>query len=211
MSTGQRIYASIAVFALTVIALTATGCSKQRSVLASNQKATVSSQLPFDLVSDNKRPSPTGQLESAEVPPGTPIVIRLSSAVSSAGSHSGDTFQAELDQPIIVDGRTVALRGLPITGRVVSAKAAGGLNDPGYLRLTLSSISLAGKSYPLQTSSIFAKGGRHEEHYVAAGTDFPNAEIVGGEASNALTKNESRFSTGRQLTFRLAKSLLLHS
>lgn len=211
MSKGKRTYVSIAVLALAVLALTVTGCSRQRSVLVSNQTTTASSQLPFDLVSDNKGPSPISHLESAEVPAGTQIAIRLSSPLSSAGSHSGDTFQAELDQPIIVDGRTVAPRGLPITGRVVSAKAAGGSNDPGYLRLTLSSISVAGKSLALQTSSIFAKGGRKEARYMAASTDSRTAETADRETLSVGTMNESSFSTGRQLTFRLAKSLLLHS
>jgi hypothetical protein len=207
MAKGRLLHLLILVLAL----VAATGCSKHPSMLAPNQKAAAPSQLPFDLVSDNKGRSPTSQLESAEVAAGTPIVIRLRSSLSSAGSHSGDTFEAELDQSIIVEGRTVAPRGLHITGRVVSAKAAGGFNDPGYLRLTLSSISVAGDSLPLQTSSIFAKGGRNEAHHVLASTGSPSPETPDGETSNTRTNHESRFSTGRQLTFRLAKSLLLHS
>ena len=190
-----------------ILALAVTGCSKQRNVLASNQPATSSSQLPFDLTTENKGRSPTAKLEE-ELPAGTAIVIRLRASLSSAGAQSGDMFEAQLDQPLAVDGRILAPRGSAVMGRVVSAKAAGGVNEPGYLRLTLSSISVAGKSLSLETSSIFAKGGRNHSRYRTV-TDLPASKTGENRSSEIPTKNELAFSTGRALTFRLAKSLLL--
>lgn len=191
-----------------ILALAITGCSKQRNVLASNQPAASGNQLPFDLTSQNKGRSPTAKLEE-ELPAGTAIVIRLRSSVSSEEARSGDTFEAQLDQPLTLDGRTVALRGSAVMGRVVSAKAAGGANDPGYLRLTLSSISVAGKNLSLETSSIFAKGGRNHSRS-RTNTNLVTTETRESESSETLPNNETTFSTGRALTFRLAKSLLLH-
>ena len=195
-----------------LLELAVTGCSKQRNVLASSQPATSPSQLPFDLTSENKGRSPTAKLKE-ELPAGTAIVIRLRASLSSAEARSGDTFQAQLDQPLVLDMQIVAPPGSAVTGRVVSAKAAGGVNDAGYLRLTLSSITVANKNLSLETSSIFAKGGRNHSRYRTV-RGFPTTETGESESSvipaSALSiRNESTFSTGRALTFHLANSLLL--
>jgi len=190
-----------------ILALAVTACSKQRNVLASNQPATSPSQLPFDLTSENKGRSPTATLKE-ELPAGTEIVIRLCASLSSGAAQSGETFQAQLEQPLVLDGRTVAPRGSAVIGRVVSAKAAAGVNDPGYLRLTLSSIAVANRNLSLETASIFAKGVRNHSPYRTL-TDLPATETGEIRGSVIPTGNESTFSTGRTLTFHLAKSLLV--
>ena len=50
-------------------------------------------------------------LIAAELPPGTPITIRMQSAISSIASHSGDGFDAVLDKPILFQGQTIAPAG----------------------------------------------------------------------------------------------------
>ena len=131
--------------------------------------------LPFNRDASKSGVTPSGSLVPVpkNLPAGTPITIRLQSAVSSASSHSGDTFDAVLDEPIIIQGQTVAPRGAAVSGRVIEAKASGRLHDPGYLRLTLASVSINGKAVALQTSSIFVKGGSHEKR---------NLEMIGGGA-----------------------------
>src|SRR5207244_1500317 len=94
-------------------------------------------QMPFDRLADKKGVSPTASLLPASIPAGTPIAIRLQSPVSSASSQSGDSFEAALDEPVVINGQAVAPRGATVTGKVVEAKASGNLQDPGYLRLTL--------------------------------------------------------------------------
>ena len=117
-----------------------------------------STQLPFDRSADSQGISPTISIAPASIPSGTPITIRLQSPVSSSVSQSGDSFDAVLDDPLIIDGQTVAPRGAPVTGRVLAAKASGNLKEPGFLRVTLVSLSVNGKSVPIQTSIIFEKG-----------------------------------------------------
>jgi len=122
----------------------------------------------------------------------------------------------------VVAGRTLAPRGTPVTGSVVAAKASGSLHDPGYLRLTLTSISLNGKSIPLHSSSIFAKGAPYENRKTPtmqrSGVDDEGAAVEsaqdsgkGNGTSSAIYANRGnvRFSTGRRLTFRLAQPLHL--
>jgi hypothetical protein len=130
--------------------------------------------------------SPTGSLGPEAIPAGTPITIRLQAVVSSDRSHSGDSFAAVLEEPIIVHDLTIADRGAPVTGKVLTAKASVRWQDPGYLRLTLAAISIHGKLLPLQTSSIFAKG---------ASSDM------------RTSKEDVGFPPDRRLTFRLTQSL----
>jgi hypothetical protein len=188
-------------------------CSRQLAVPGSTGTADAS-QLPFDRVSDNAGISPTAGFTLDGIPAGTEVTIRLQLAFSSADSRAGDSFQAVLDEPLVVAGKTVVPRGTPVTGSVVAAKASGGEHNPGYLRVTLVSIAMDGKSVALQTSSIFAKGGVYERRklpaikrseadskgVVAAVESLNGSEFSPGQA-------DARFSTGRRLTFRLSQPL----
>jgi len=206
----------------------ALGCSRQVGELASNRNAATGRQLPFDRASDDKGISPTSRLVSAEVPVGTPITIRLQAALSSAQCRAGDLFQAVLDEPIMVEGQTLLPRGASVRGRIVAAKAAGEWHDPGYLRLTLSSLSINGRTLPLQSSSIFAKGSsRAKPNRPAAGGSVDLGDATGEAAPGAQEAmveaatqrasgtgmrsrgNDVRFSTEQRLTFRLVQPLSL--
>src|SRR5215467_5635057 len=158
---------------LLLLSLSLASCSRQPGPQASDNSGT-EQQMPFDRPADNKGVSPTAYLLPASIPTGTPITIRLQSSVSSASSQAGDSFDAVLDEPIVINGQSVAKRGATVTGRVVEAKASGHLQDPGYLRLTLTAVSVNSKRVPVQTSSIFVKGGSHEKR---------NLEIIGGGAA----------------------------
>ncbi len=193
-----------------------TGCSRHVAVPESGETAG-SSGIPFERVADNSGISPTAGFASDGIPAGTVVTIRLQSPLSSANSRSGDSFQAVLDEPVVVAGKTVASPGAPVTGSVVAAKASGGMHDPGYLRVTLTSIVMNGKSTALETSSIFAKGRSYERRKVAAAKQS-NADGKGTAAEPAVDSADGsfnpgqgnvRFSTGRRLTFRLAQPLPL--
>lgn len=203
------------------------GCSRQPGVQSSDDISSTE-QLPFDRSADSKGISPTAAIAPATIPSGTPITVRLRSSVSSAASHSGEAFDAVLDDPLIIDGQTVAPRGAIVTGRVVSAKASGHLKDPGYLRLTLVTLSINGKELPIQTSSIFAKGTSHEKRNLAMiGGGTAAGALIGGLAGGgkgaligtavgaaggtgtayATGKKDVSFGAERRLTFRLTRSV----
>ena len=204
---------------ISVILITATGCSKQA---VSGPTATAGTgQLPFDRVSDTAGITPTDGFVSDEIPAGTEVTILLRLALSSADSRPGDSFQAILDEPIVVAGQTVLPRGALVSGTVVAAKAGGHEPDPGYLRVTLSSIAVNGKPIPLQTSSIFAKGraygGRRGPQLKRSAGDAQVAAAQsamgsgnGSEPRFNPGQSDVRFSTDRRLTFRLAQPLHLH-
>jgi len=199
------------------IAAWVTGCSRQLAVPGSTGTAD-SSQLPFDRVSDNSGISPTAGFATDGIPAGIELTVRLQLPLSSADSRVGDSFQAVLDEPVVVAGRTVLPRGTPFTGSVVAAKASGGPQDPGYLRMTLVSMAVDGKSIALQTSSVFRKGGSHKSRKTPTVKssesdrrgEMAESVVNSGSGSDSFflpSQGDIRFSTGHRFTFRLAQPL----
>src|ERR1700675_2746703 len=183
-------------------------CGRPTSDSGGNASNSADSQkLPFD-----RQPRPTGISPSqslipsaTKLPEGTPIPIRLQSALSSASAHAGDSFSATVDEPVVIDGQTLIDRGAPATGRVLEAKPSA--NSPGrslesslatgYLRLVLVSLNIGGRPVMIETSSLFAKGGVREERNRA-----------NGAASGASRKDRDIvFGIDRRLTFRLAQTV----
>jgi hypothetical protein len=179
-----------------------TGCSRQPSVLASNQNGDHEQQLPFDGAANKSGVSPTASLPLADIPAGTSLTVRLRSAVSSATSEEGDAFSAVLDEPISVEGQVILPRGASVTGRVIAAKPSEGPEEPGYLRLTLTTISLRGHPLSLETSSVFLKGGSAARQTLMATGAAPR---VAGD--NSTVRKDVEFPADRRLIFRLTRIL----
>jgi hypothetical protein len=194
-----------------------TGCSRQLAAPVSTGTAN-STQLPFDRVSENSGISPTAGLATDGIPAGIELTVRLQLPLSSADSRVGDSFQAVLDEPVLVAGKTVLPRGTPFSGSVIAAKASGGPADPGYLRVTLVSMAVDGKSIALQTTSVFAKGRSYKNRKTptmksstADGKgDMAESAVNSGSGSDSFflpSQGDIRFSTGHRFTFRLAQPL----
>ena len=222
---------------LTLALSLAVGCEKQTGVptgVPADDPATSSTaddpqKPPFDHDAQSTVNSPSPSLVPfvAKLPAGTPITIRLESAVSSASAHAGDRFQGVLDEPIVIEGQTVAPRGAAVTGRVLAAKSSGRLQDPGYLRIALVSLDVGGKPVAIDTSSIFAKAGSHKDRNLAfIGGGTAGGALIGGLAGGgkgaligtavgaaggtgtayATGKKEITLEAERRLTFRLAEA-----
>jgi|SRR5579864_2982776 len=152
---------------IALLAVTLVGCGQQITRAEAAPADQSSSIIPFHHEGHEIKAA----LQAITVPAGTPIAIRMQSSVSSATASAGSHFQATLDEPIIVEGKTIAPRGADVTGHVVAARSSGRLHKPGYLRLTLDSIALNGKSASIATSSIFLEASSHKKR---------NALLIGG-------------------------------
>jgi len=113
----------------------------------------------------------------------------LEHPLDSAEVHAGDAFTAVVAEPVTIDGDMLVDRGTTVAGAIESAQESSAQRSTGFLRLTLSAITIDGKQLPLQTSSLFAKG-RPPEH----------------PASNETGLSRVRLPQGRRLTFRLTSS-----
>jgi len=106
------------------------------------------------------------------VPAGTALTVRLLQSVSSSSARPGDAFDAELANPVAVDGKVIFPKGTQIQGRVVSAKKSGRLQNPGRLTLALKAIEVPGGEWvDLSSSTINAQGQSHKKR---------NLTLIGG-------------------------------
>jgi len=206
-------------------------CGKATGVPAEDSaRAGESQKIPFDYESRSSGIPPTESLvpTARKLPEGTPITIRLLSTVSSAASHVGDRFEGTLDDPIVIEGQTAVPRGAAASGRVLAAKTSGRLHNPGYLRIALVSLIVEGKPVPIETSSLFVKGGSHKKRdWAMVGGGTGAGALIGGLAGGgqgaligsavgaaggtgaayATGKKEVSFGAERRLTFRLAQAV----
>jgi len=210
----------IAIVLLTLSLLCA--CGRPTSVSGDNAANSADSQkLPFDRPPHSTGISPSQELipSATKLPEGTPIPIRLLSALSSASSHAGDSFNATIDEPVVIDGQTLLAPGTSASGRVLEAKPAARSRrgspesspeswlesslEPGYLRIVLVSLNVGGKPVMIETSSIFAKGGSRDERNPATG------KASGTSQQDSRKGRDKNIVLGidRRLNFRLAQAV----
>jgi len=210
----------LAISVLLLAMLLAAGCSGVGAQPPANSTASLDSpdtqKLPF---TENK---------PLVIPASTAIYVRLQQALSSRTAQPGQQFSAVLDEPLMVEDQTVAAKGTPVEGRVVAARNSGRLHNSGYLRITLSSITVNGKTLPLQTNSMFISGGTYRKRNLAfigggAGGGALLGALAGGGkgaaigtligagagtgAAYASGKKEVGFAAERRLGFRLTQPL----
>lgn len=117
------------------------------------------------------------------IPKGTVVSVRLGQTISTKTSSSGDQFSATLAEPLEVGGQTIAPAGARANGTVVEAVPLGKFKGGAKLRLSLDAITISGKRYPLQTSSVArAENSKGKRSAVAIGGGAGLGAIIGGIA-----------------------------
>lgn len=117
------------------------------------------------------------------LPAGTVLAVRVGTSLSSKASQSGESFPATLAQPVTVQGEEVIPAGARATGTVVAAKAKGKIKGQGQLDLALTSITVKGQAYTIQTkvlqSTVKGKGKRTA---ATTGGGAAGGALIGGIA-----------------------------
>lgn len=126
-------------------------------------------------------PPPPPPPQRVTIPAGTQVSIRLNDPLDSERNHVGDTFHAQLSAPIDVDGETVIPSGADVVGRVANVQSAGRFAGSSLLTLELTSLSVNGKSYGLQTNQWSRQGkGEGKSTATKVGIGTAAGAILGG-------------------------------
>ena len=148
-------------------------------------------QPPQGQYSQQGNPQAQGAAPNRAVPPqtltlpaGTVIRVRIGEWLSSDRNAIGDTFSAELSQPLVVDGWVVARRGQSETGRVSTVKSGGHGTETSQLGVELPTLTLVdGQQLPLQTQLFQASGPNSTDRNVATvGTTTGLGAVIGAIA-----------------------------
>ena len=99
-------------------------------------------------------PPPPAAPTTAEVPAGTKLQVRLAQPLSSKTNQSGQTFEATLEDDLVVDGQLVAPEGSRLTGTVVDAKASGKVKGRAQMSIRLSQILVDADSYGIDSNTL---------------------------------------------------------
>ena len=124
---------------------------------------------------------------SDSIPAGSLLTVRLKVPLVAV-SGSQESFEAVLDEPVLVDGNILIPRDAIVSGEVEAAHVSNTSPDRRYVRLALNSLQVDGVSVPIQTASLFAR------------------QSLGAVADPVTI----RLETGRRLTFRLKEQVFWH-
>src|SRR5216684_543556 len=158
--------------------LTVAGCSNTATEQASNAAKPADPAAAAKPAVAAKAAQPTTMVT---VPKGTAISATVGQTLATDKNKVGDTFAATLNTPIQVEGKTVIPKGAHVTGHIVTVKKH-------ELKVTLASVVIHGKSYPLDTNSI-------------AG---PKSQAKNTDKAKA-NKDVTLLAAKSKLTFKLAK------
>jgi len=111
--------------------------------------------------------------QKVTIPAGTQLSVRLNDQLDSERNQVGDTFHGSLSTPIVMNGETVIPSGADVVGRVADVKSAGRFAGNSVLTLELTSLSVDGKTYNIQTNQWSRQGkgeGKNTATKVGVGT-----------------------------------------
>ena len=118
-------------------------------------------------------PPPPPPPQKVTIPAGTQLSVRLNDSLDSEKNQVGDTFRGSLSSPIVIDGETVIPSGADVVGRVAAVQSAGRFAGSSLLTLELTSLSMNGKTYNVQTNQWSRQGkgeGKNTATKVGVGT-----------------------------------------
>jgi hypothetical protein len=147
---------------------------------------------PTDASSSQTAAAPGTQTAAApappppvEVPAGTALTIRIDQRISSKHSRAGEKFTGEIvDAVKDSSGNDLIPKGSPVGGVVVFAKRRGHFKGAAELELRLTSLTLHGQRYPLDTKDVQErKKGKGKRTAGLIGGGAGLGMLIGGVAS----------------------------
>jgi hypothetical protein len=189
---------------LSALTLGTLACSKQEQSASTSPQGSQASSQPSSGQGSMAGSKAAEAPQPIVVPAGTTITVKLGSAVGTKTSNTGDVFMASVAEPVAVDGKTVIPVGADAKGKVVEAQALGKIKGAARLKLALTSVTVNGKAYDIESSvsSRTAKGKGKRTAVTTAGGGGLGALIGGiagggkGAAIGALAGAGAGFAGG---------------
>lgn len=128
-----------------------------------------------------KPPRPVARTVSVDA--GTSLPIRITEALDSGTTQTGQVIHGTLAADIIADNMIAIPRGTPVTGRVTNAKDATHFSGSSMLAVELTSVQLNGQSVPVSTTAFSQQGkGRGKNTAMKTGGGAALGAIIGALA-----------------------------
>lgn len=146
----------------------------------SSQGPPQSYDRPPEYRRDDHSTPPAGD---ALVRAGTSLIVRMIDPVDSERDTLGQTYRANIDEPVIVDGQTVIPRGADVVVKLVDDKQSGKLEGRTVLTLDLMQVQVNGRMVDVNTTDVIEQSGSRGARTgkVVGGTTVLGA-IIGGIA-----------------------------
>jgi hypothetical protein len=126
---------------------------------------------------------PAGAPAAVMVPAGTVVNVRLTQAVEVDTAQTGQTIKARVDDPIMIDGRTIIPREAGAIVQAVKVAQSGQYKGSDSISLKLNALSFGGRTYDVVTeyATVQGKGeGKKTARKIGGGAGL--GAIVGGIA-----------------------------
>jgi hypothetical protein len=129
--------------------------------------------------------NPVVRPADVNVPAGTSLAIRINQHISVKSTAPGTPFDGELVEPIVGENNQIIIpKGTPVGGIVDASHKRGHFKGASILQLRLTSLTLNGTRYPLETHDLTRtkKGkGKRSAAFIGGGTGL--GMLIGGVAS----------------------------
>jgi hypothetical protein len=129
--------------------------------------------------------APPVQPTEVNIPAGTELAIRINQTISVKHTPAGSRFDGEVVEPWVdANGRVILPKGTPVGGVVDVSHKRGHFKGASILELRLTSLTLNGTRYPLETRDLTRtkKGkGKRSAALIGGGTGL--GMLIGGVAS----------------------------
>jgi hypothetical protein len=166
--------------------------SKPSAAIHSRPASNQPTQGDEPVLARNNPPSATPVIQPQPPPPppkkvtipaGTQVTVRLNDALDTERNQVGDAFHGSLEAPIVVDDQTVIPEGADVAGRIADVKSAGRFAGNSVLTLELTTLSVNGRTYNIQTNQWSRAGkGEGKNTAVKAGGGAALGALIGGLA-----------------------------
>ena len=128
-----------------------------------------------------------GSAAPLTVPAGMTITVRMLEGVDSSANYSGETFRATVEEPLMVDGKTLIPKGAEAIGRLVAVERAGRFQGRPALTMELTALNFEGQSVAIQTSSHQETGqSQTKRTMILAGGGAVLGTVIGAIAGGGI-------------------------